>query len=174
MERSPQNNEQERPRLDIDLQGPDGNVFMLFIRARAQLEGDALKAFNREVWDATQAGSGKKYGDILAIVDSYMELMDTSGLYPAYTLEGKVTAAVGRLQEQVATLPPSVDAGVDGLWPEFGNSDTGMFAYSVLIHNEITRIQDEIANGDQSQREGYERYLAMLQECDAVFRRIGI
>lgn len=94
MEQLPQNNEGEqvRPRLDIDLQGPEGNVFILFIRARAELGGDELKSFNKEIWDATQHGSGKTYNDILAIVNSYMELIDTSGLYPAYTIEGKVTA----------------------------------------------------------------------------------
>jgi hypothetical protein len=177
MERSPQGNEsdeQVRPRLDIDLQGPEGNVFILFIRAREQLEGDALKSFNKEIWDVTQIGSGKKYDDILAIVNSYMELTDTSGLYPAYTIEGKVTAAVGRLQEQVATLPPSVNAGVEGLWPDFDSPDTGSFAYMAVLDDEITRVQDEIVNGDESQREAYQQYLAMLQECTATFRRTGL
>lgn len=176
MEQLPQNNETEqaRPRLDIDLRGPEGNVFILFIRARAELEGEALINFNREIWDATQHGSGKTYSDILGIVNSYMELTDTSGLYPAYTIEGKVTAAVGRLQEQVATLPPSVEAGINGLWPDFDNADTGSFAYTAVLGSEITRVQNEIVDSDESQREAYERYLAMLQECAAAFRRIGI
>ncbi|HVB24077.1 MAG TPA: hypothetical protein VNG51_19220 [Ktedonobacteraceae bacterium] len=84
MEQSIGNNEQERPRLDIDLSGPDGNVFMVIGMARQQLEEDTLKEFNREIWEATQHGSGKKYADILGIVNSYMDLIDTSGMYEAY------------------------------------------------------------------------------------------
>lgn len=87
MERSSQSNEQEppaRPRIDIDLSGPDSHWFNLISRARAVLEGDALKDFNRAMWEAIQHGSDKTYADILAIVKSYMDLTDTSGIYKEY------------------------------------------------------------------------------------------
>ena len=77
-------NEQERPRLDINLSGPDGNVFMVIGMARRQLEGEALKEFNRTISEATQAGRKTTYDDILGIVSSYMELTDTSSTYAAY------------------------------------------------------------------------------------------
>ena len=87
MERSPQGNEKnepERPRLDIDLAGPDGNVFNVIGKARAVLEGDARKEFNQVIWEAAQRGSGKTYMDILGIVNSYMDLTDISGTYEMY------------------------------------------------------------------------------------------
>lgn len=84
MEQVPQNNEQERPRLDIDLQGPDGNVFVVLMQARGQLEGAALMAFNEDIRMAIQSGMGTKYEDILYIVNSYMTLTDTSTTYEAY------------------------------------------------------------------------------------------
>ncbi|SRR6266487_154137 len=87
MEQFPQaneGNEPERPRLDVDLRGPDGNVFMLLALARRQLEGEALKDFNRTVWEATQAGAKTTYDDMLGIVNSFMTLTDTSATYPDY------------------------------------------------------------------------------------------
>lgn len=84
MEQSPQNNEQERPRLDIDLSGPDGNVFDVVMLAREQLEGDARTLFERAINEAMQPGAGKKYEDILAIVNSHVALTDTSEMYPQY------------------------------------------------------------------------------------------
>ena len=77
------NYEPVRPRLDIDLSGPDGNVFMVIGKARQQLEGEQLEQFEREINDAISLGV-KKYHDILAIVNSYMDLTDTSGMYEAY------------------------------------------------------------------------------------------
>lgn len=86
MERFPQSDEHEHawPRLDIDLSGEDGNAFAVIMMARRLLEGDPLKQFNREIWEATQVGSGKTYMDMLAIVNSYMDVTDTSGMYEAY------------------------------------------------------------------------------------------
>ena len=52
--------------------------------ARAKLEGDARKELNQVIWEATQQGSGRTYNDLLAIVNSYMDLTDTSGLFEAY------------------------------------------------------------------------------------------
>ncbi len=86
MEDFPQSNEneQERPRLDVDLSGPDGNVYMVITKAREQLTGKALMGFNEDIWMATQVGAGKNYTDILDIVNSYMTLTDTSAMYEAY------------------------------------------------------------------------------------------
>lgn len=85
-EQFPQNTDEEaqRPRLDIDLSGSDGNVFDVVILARNKLEGDARTQFDLAIREATQPGAGKKYDDILAIVNSHMDLTDTSGLYPQY------------------------------------------------------------------------------------------
>ncbi len=86
MEQFPQANEEEqpRPRLDLDLSGPDGNVFDVVMLAREKLEGDARTKFDLAIREATQPGAGKKYDDILSIVNSHMDLTDTSGLYPQY------------------------------------------------------------------------------------------
>lgn len=84
MEQQPEANEQQQPRLDIDLSGPDGNVFMVITRARQQLEGNALVGFNEDIHMATQPGVGTTYADILDIVNSYMTLTDTSATYEAY------------------------------------------------------------------------------------------
>ncbi len=74
----------ERPILTLDLSGPDGNVFMVIGHARALLGGEELDKFNDEVRAAIAPGAGKKYKDVLAIINTYVRLVDSSGLYPEY------------------------------------------------------------------------------------------
>ncbi len=51
------------------------------------ISGEVLEKFNDEVRTAIAPGAGKKYEDILAIVNSYVRLIDSSGLYPEYSNE---------------------------------------------------------------------------------------
>ena len=87
MEGAPRNNESEppeRPKLDVDLSTWDGHWFNLINAARQRLEGDARKEFNQVIWEATQVGSGVTYNGLLGIINSYMDVTDTSGTYAAY------------------------------------------------------------------------------------------
>lgn len=85
MEQAPQLNQPERPPLSLDLSGPDGNVFAVIGLAHAQLAGGAQELFMAAIREATEPGAGKRYEDILGIVNAYTRLVDTSGLYPAYS-----------------------------------------------------------------------------------------
>ncbi len=76
--------ETERQTLALDLSGPDGNVFMVIGYARQLLSGEQLESYNHDVREAITPGAGKKYKDVLAIVNSYVRLVDSSGLYPEY------------------------------------------------------------------------------------------
>ncbi len=73
-----------KPTLTLDLSGPDGNTFMVIGYARELLTGLLLEHYNEEVRAALAPGSGKTHEDILAIVNQYVTLVDTSGRYPAY------------------------------------------------------------------------------------------
>lgn len=128
MEKFPQSNEQNRlsdsrPRLEIDFDGESGNVFWVVSLAKQaliegcwdKLEGiESLEKGNAMVNDtatsilslehrwteARKPGAGKNYEDILAMVNEYVELVDTSvsGRYPQYkpmdgsrTVDGTIT-----------------------------------------------------------------------------------
>lgn len=87
MEGAPRNNEGEppkRPNLDVDLSTGDGHWFNLISMARQQLEGDARKEFNQVIGEAMLRGSGVTYNGLLGIINSYMDVTDTSGTYTAY------------------------------------------------------------------------------------------
>jgi hypothetical protein len=76
----------ERPKLVLDLSGPDGNVFMVIGHARQLLTGLMLEHYNDDIRAAIAPDAGKKYKDILAIVDTYVSLEDTSGTHPDYSV----------------------------------------------------------------------------------------
>jgi hypothetical protein len=88
MERFPQGNEQNGPEqpqtLNLDLSGPDGNVFFVIGSALERLEGEELKDFKKIISGVMAPGTGRRYEDILAIVNSYVRLVDTSGTHPDY------------------------------------------------------------------------------------------
>ncbi len=73
-----------RPRLEIDLQGTDGNIYVVIAKARLVVPSEQLDDFLRELLDAAMPGVHKTYEDMLAIIHKYVELSDTSGLYPQY------------------------------------------------------------------------------------------
>src|SRR3989442_3900522 len=76
----------ERPILTLDLLGPDGNVFIAIARARALLTGQMLEHFNMDIGQAMLINVGTTYRDILAIVNKYLRLIDTSGTYSEYAI----------------------------------------------------------------------------------------
>jgi hypothetical protein len=73
-----------KPGLIIDLAGTDGNIYMVIAKARQLVPSDQLNDFLTELLDAQAPAAHKTYEDMLAIIDKYVELTDTSGLYPHY------------------------------------------------------------------------------------------
>jgi len=188
MENLPQNQEAQypdRPILSLDLAGEDGNVFMLVGRAQQVVPEEEREAFRQEIRAATAPGAGKKYDDILAIVDSHVELVDVSETHPMYGEPGRVqdvteryqryvTGAVERLNEQIMTLPETVPCGIDGLYPEFDEPDHSPEAYLAVLNSEIGSTEDKIEHASEEEREGLEQYRTMLRECRRALRRTGV
>lgn len=166
--------EPQRPRLDIDLRGPDGNVFMVIGMARQQLEGEQLKIFNRAIWEATQSGSGKTYQDILSIVDTYTDFLDTSDLYPQYGREAHIMRAVNDLNTQLRALPPGVECEVTGLYPELDNPDLGPDKYCLLLEEEVSRVEYELRGAADEQQAVLQGLLGHLRTCIARLQRAGV
>jgi hypothetical protein len=75
-----------KPTLKLDLSGPDGNVFIVIGYARERLTGLMLEHYNEEIRAAIAPGAGKTYTDVLAIIDKYVSLEDTSGTHPDYSV----------------------------------------------------------------------------------------
>jgi hypothetical protein len=73
-----------KPRLEIDLQGTDGNIYVVIGKARQIVPSEQLDDFLRELLDAAMPGVHKTYEDMLAIIHKYVEVIDTSGLYLQY------------------------------------------------------------------------------------------
>lgn len=59
----------ERPLLNLDLSGQEGNVFVVIGRTREMLTGLMLQHFNMEIGQATLITLGTRYEDILSIVN---------------------------------------------------------------------------------------------------------
>lgn len=76
-----------KPRLEIDLQGTSGNIYMVIGKARQIVPSEQLNEFINAYLDAQRPGANKTYEDMLAIVNQYVELIDTSGLYPQYGVQ---------------------------------------------------------------------------------------
>ena len=74
-----------KPRLEIDLQGTNGNIYMVIGKARQIVPSEQLDGFINATLDAQRLGANKTYEDMLAMINQYIELIDTSGLYPAYS-----------------------------------------------------------------------------------------
>lgn len=74
-----------KPKLEIDLQGSDGNIYMVIAKARQIVPSKQLNDFINVYLDAQKPGANKTYEDMLVLVNQYVELIDTSGLYPAYS-----------------------------------------------------------------------------------------
>jgi hypothetical protein len=72
-------------RLEIDLQGTD--IYMVIAKARQIVPSEQLNDFMNAYLDAQKPGANKTYEDMLALVNHYVELIDTSGLYPPYAVQ---------------------------------------------------------------------------------------
>ncbi len=177
MEQAPQNNSEEeyhRPYLDIDLSGPDGNVFNVISMARQHLTGHALASFNQTLWQWTEVGSGKKYDDILALVNDYMDLQDTSDTYPQYGRPAHIMAAVDALNGHLQLLPPGIECEVTGLYPELDDPDLGTDKYGILLEEEVQRVEYEIGKADERTRDDWLELRTQLLACVASLRRVGV
>lgn len=74
----------KKPGLIIDLKGTDGNIYMVTAKARQLVPSEQLNDFLNEILDAQLPGANKTYEDMLAIIDKYVNLEDSSGTYPDY------------------------------------------------------------------------------------------
>ncbi len=137
-----------KPVLRLDLSGPSGNVYFVIGFARNSLTGMMLEHYNEEIEAAKATGSGKSYMDILAIINTYVTLVDTSGLYPAYAEKPidkeQVMAAAKQLRTEIATLPNTITTLVDEILPDFEEPDIGPSVYLQMVEEEIERVEMEL------------------------------
>ena len=166
-----------RPPLKLNLSGEAGNIFVVIGAARALLTGQLLEHFNTDIGNATLVAVGTTYTDVLAIVNRYVELIDTSGLYPEYSRprdEQAIMDAVNRLNEQLRTIPDTLYSPIEGLYPEFDNPDCGPEVYLVLVENEITWVKQKLEQAPPDHLEPLKRLKVMLEACAAALRRAGV
>ncbi len=165
----------ERPTLTLDLSGPDGNVFLVIGHTRSLLTGQMLDHFNTDIREAVRPGTGKKYEDILRIVNKYVRLVDRSRMYTNYAMNrDEVTVAIERLNEQLKTLPDDVPCALEGLYPDFDDPDLNEYAYWTLLGREIEDTERDIELVGHDKAELLRRLLAMLRECASALERAGI
>jgi hypothetical protein len=74
-----------KPGLIVNLAGPESNVYALVGRVCLLLTGQMLEHFLDDIRVATSEAAITGYEDILAIIDQYVSLEDSSGTYPNYT-----------------------------------------------------------------------------------------
>jgi hypothetical protein len=159
----------ERPILKLDLSGSDGNVFVVMGLARTMLAGSMQQHLDQDLNEATEPGKERKYEAILEIVNRYVRLIDTSGMYPDYAInKEQIMAAIDHFNEQLNTLPDTVICAIEGLYPDFEDALTGPEVYLSFVLDEIRWTVSVLA---QNKSEGYERLLAMLRECVSALRR---
>lgn len=167
----------ERPPLKLNLAGEAGNVFVVIGAARVLLTGQMLEHFNTDIGRATLVEVGTTYMDVLAIINRYVELIDTSGLYSEYAKprdEKAIMEAVNRLNEQLRTIPDTVYCPVEGLAPEFDNPDCGPEVYLFMVEEEVTHVSRQIEQALADHREPLERLKTMLEECATALRSAGV
>lgn len=176
MEQRPQDNEQDyhRPPLEIDLSGPDGNVFNVISIASAHLTGHALEEFNQSIWQNTEVGSGKTYQDILQVVNTYLDLTDTSNLYPQYGAETHISTALDRLNVDLHLLPSGIESEVTGLYPDFSNPNFGPDRYGLLLEAEIRRVEAEVETAKENMAYDWLNLRSQLLACVAALHRAGV
>lgn len=98
----------ERPVLRLDLQGEEGNIFVVVGFVAAKFIEESGETDGRKLYDAmfdriADPKAHHNYQQALAIVNEYVRLVDTSGLYPEY-----------------ATTPPVVWSDVKGVARSLG------------------------------------------------------
>lgn len=176
-----------KPRLVIDLQGEDGNIYKVITKARQIVPVDLLNDFIEAILDAQLPGRKITYEGMLAIINEYVELIDSSGTYPEYADksildETAIIAAVDHLVEQMRTLPDDVASSLEEIYHEFGVPDCGPEMYLVFLNAEIPEIKEKINQakeskldpGDESREDTLQRLLSMLIECSVVLRTAGL
>jgi hypothetical protein len=76
-----------KPGLIVNLAGPEGsNVYALVGRVCLLLTGQMLEHFLDDIRVAISEAAIAGYEDILTIIDQYVNLEDSSGTYPDYSL----------------------------------------------------------------------------------------
>jgi hypothetical protein len=175
VERQPQRNESApepvlRPLLEVDLSSGDGLPFNLVSMAMNQLEGEQLAKFNMTIWLATQQGSGATYNDVLRVVDSYVDLVDTSDTFTTYGPPGKILTAIERLNTAIGELP--VVSNIKGLYPN--GQDLSAAAYYRRLWYEIGRTEQIAEQSELDKREALEQYKKAMMRCAAELKRYGV
>ena len=168
-----------KPRLVIDLKGTDGNIYVVIGKARQIVPADQLDAFINAILDAQRPGANKTYEGMLAIINSYADLVDSSGTYPEYAGgqpmdERAIIAAVDKLNEGLKTLPDNVPCSIEDLYPDFDIPECGPEMYLALLEGEALEVKAKIDQADEGQREPLQRLLAMLGECAAALHLAGV
>lgn len=167
-----------RPTLKINLAGEEGNVFVVIAAARARLTGQMLLNFNTDIGNATLVGETETtYKDVLVIINRYVELIDTSGLYAEYAKsrdEQAIMAAVNQLNEQLRAIPDTLYCPIAGLYPEFDYPDCGPEVYLVMVEEEVAHVARQVEQARAGYREPLERLKGMLEECAEALRDAGV
>lgn len=165
----------DRPILTLDLQGPEGNVFVVIGRARRLLSGSTLAQYNTDIGNATLVNAGVTYPGILAIINHYVRLIDRSGLYPEYGVnQEEVIVAIDHFNEQLQTLPSDTPCSLEDLYPDFDDPDRDAYTYLALVTTEIASVERQIEQCSEDEKGLYERLLTMLRECASALERAGI
>jgi hypothetical protein len=76
-----------KAKLAIDLRATERNMYLVIGKARQIVPSEQLNEFISAYLDAQQPGVNKSYEDMLALVNHYVDLTDTSGLYPQYGVQ---------------------------------------------------------------------------------------
>ncbi len=176
MEQIPQGNEHhehERPVLSIDLAISAGNEHAVISYAWSLLAVDEKERFRQDVQAVTTPGAGMSYEDVLATVNTYVELVDVSNTHPKYGIEQRIFSAVDSLNERINSLPDTLPVHADGIYPEFDDPEYGPERYLALILNEADRVEKSIEQSDAGIRESLVAYRSMLLDCIAAFHRLG-
>jgi len=164
-----------RPTLTLDLTGPDGNVYKVIVLAMQALSGEPLERFKEAITEATQPTAGKRYQDILAIVNTFVRLTDSSGLYPEYGWdESAITAAVQPFNEQLSTLPETVTCALQDVYPEFDLPELSPVRYLALLEEELEQVTERIEMSEEGQQTSLQQLRAMLQECISALHSAGV
>jgi hypothetical protein len=162
----------ERPLLKLDLSGSDGNVYVVMGLARTLLSGQMLEHLDADLNEATTPGQEKKYAEILAIVDKYVHLVDTSGIYREYAIDkDMIMAAIDHFNEQLETLPDTVVCAIEGLYPDFDDDLIGPEVYLSFVEDEIRWTVSLMA---QKRDEHLDKLLTMLRELVSALRSAGV
>ena len=161
-----------RPLLKLDLSGSDGNVYVVMGLARTLLTGQMLEHLDADLNEATTPGQEKKYEDIVRVVDKYVRLIDTSGMYPQYAINKvQVTEAVTHFNERLNTLPETVICAIEGLYPDFDDDLIGPEVYLSFVEDEVAWVVSLMA---QKRDEHLDRLLTMLEELVSALRSAGV